>query len=166
MNIGISTCLAGVNCTYKGTHNFIKGLDKFIEDYDGQVIMACPEVLGGLSIPRPPAEIQCQNPLLIKNIQDGDVTNEYQRGACTALNIFLENHVDVALLKFRSPSCGNDGIYDGTFSHILIEGKGIFAKLLEDHGIKVFNENQIDEFLKYIGKEDVYGTYFKDQTSI
>lgn len=162
MNIGISTCLAGVNCTYKGTHNLIEGLDKFIEDYDGQVIMACPEVFGGLSIPRAPAEIQSKNPLLIRNNQGVDVTNEYKIGAYKALNLFLEHHVEVALLKFRSPSCGNDGIYDGHFTHTLIEGKGVFAKLLEDHGIKVFNENQINEFLKYIGKEDVYGTYFKD----
>ena len=51
-------------------------------------------------------------------------------------------------------------------SHTLIDGQGVFAKMCEEHGIKVFHEKQIEEFLKYIGKEDEYGTYFKDSTSI
>ena len=82
------------------------------------------------------------------------------------MSIFIAHDVKVAILKFRSPSCGCDGIYDGTFSHTLIDGQGVFAKMCEEHGIKVFHEKQIEEFLKYIGKEDEYGTYFKDSTSI
>jgi uncharacterized protein YbbK (DUF523 family) len=162
MKIGISSCLAGIKCTYSGSDNLIKGFDRFIDDFDGQIIMACPEVLGGLSTPRAPAEIQNQDPLLIQNNQGRDVTNEYIKGATKALQIFLDHQVEVALLKFRSPSCGNDSIYDGHFTHTLINGQGVFAKMLEDNGIKVFNEKQILEFLKYIGKEDVYGAYFKD----
>lgn len=160
MKIGVSQCLIGDCCTYSGKNNLVKGLKKMYDD--GLVVAACPEVLGGLSTPRSPAEIISQNPLVIQNNQGGDVTNEYVLGAKKSLDIFLRNNVEVAVLKFRSPSCGCDGIYDGTFSHRLIEGEGVFAKLLKEKGVQVFHENQLDEFLKYIGKEEEYGKYFKD----
>lgn len=164
MKIGISTCLAGINCTYSGFNNLVDGLKRLYDE--GKLVVACPEVLGGLSIPRHPAEIQSRDPLLIQTNHGEDVTDAYLNGAKKALDIFINNGVEVAILKYRSPSCGNDGVYDGTFSHTLIDGQGVFAKMLNDHGIKVFNEHQIDEFLKYIGKEEEYGTYFKDSTSI
>lgn len=159
MKIGISTCLAGINCTYKGTNNLVLGLKKLYDE--GRIIAVCPEVLGGLSIPRSPAEIKQHNPLVVENQLGQDVTQEYLLGAQKALDIFLEKDVDVAVLKYRSPSCGNDGIYDGTFSHTLIEGQGVFAKMLKDNGIKVFNESEIEKFLEYVGGEE-YGKYFKD----
>lgn len=158
--IGVSSCLLGIHCTYSGQHNLLKGLKKLHKE--GLILEVCPEVLGGLSIPRDPAEIICNNPLKIETIHNQDVTYEYVSGAQKALDIFLKNHVQVAILKFRSPSCGHDGVYDGTFSHHLIDGKGVFAQLLEDNGVKVFDENQIEEFLNYIGKEEEYGAYFKD----
>lgn len=164
MKIGISQCLVGCQCTYSASHNLVKLFKQMYDD--GLAVVVCPEVLGGLPIPRAPAEIQQREPLRIYNNQGQDVTKEYVIGAKKALDIFLENDVKVAVLKFRSPSCGNDGVYDGTFSHRLIEGQGIFAEMLKKNGIQVFNENQINELLKYIGKEDDYGSYFKDSTSI
>ncbi len=163
MMIGVSACLLGYNCTYKQSNHLINGL-KMLYD-QGKVVCVCPEVLGGLTIPRSPAEIQCMNPLQIINQDEIDVTDAYLLGAKKALDFFIEHNVRVAVLKYRSPSCGNDGIYDGTFSHVLIDGQGVFAKKCEEHGIQVFNELQINEFLKYIGKEDDYGTYFKDSAS-
>lgn len=160
MKIGVSQCLIGTSCTYSGNHHLIKGLKAMYED--GMVVVACPEVLGGLSIPRPPAEIISQSPLVVCNDQGQDVTKEYLLGAQKALEIFLENDVKVAVLKYRSPSCGSDGVYDGTFSHRLVESDGVFVKLLKEKGIQVFHEKQLDEFLKYIGKEEEYGKYFKD----
>lgn len=162
--IGVSRCLLGECCTYKGTHH----LDDILKDLarHGQVVGVCPEVLGGLPIPRNPAEIMSFHPLLIQTNQGKDVTDEYIVGARKALKIFLDNDVHVAVLKWRSPSCGNDGVYDGTFSHNLVDGQGVFASMCEEQGIRIFNENQMKEFLKYIGKEDDYGTYFKDSTSI
>lgn len=154
MKIGMSSCLAGINCTNSGSNNLIKEIEDLIDISDEQIIMVCPEVLGGLNIPRDPAEIQETKPLKIQTNKGKDVTYEYVTGAKRALQIFKDNDVKVALLKFRSPSCGNDGVYDGSFSHTLIDGQGVFAQLLEKNGIKVFNEKQIPEFLKYIGKED------------
>lgn len=164
MRIGVSCCLIGENCTYSGSNNLVSGLKRLYEQ--GCVVKVCPEVLGGLSTPRDPAEIQSHAPLTIATCSGKDVTKEYWEGALKALEIFKENDIRVAILKFRSPSCGNLGVYDGTFTHKLIDGQGIFAKLCQEHGIRIFNENQMPEFLKYIGKEEEYGTYFKDSTSI
>ena len=160
MKIGVSSCLVGLECTYSGKHNLVKGLKALYEK--GKVVCVCPEVLGGLSTPRDPAEIIQNDPLLIQTCQKQDVTKEYTVGAKKALDILKSQNVKVVILKFRSPSCGNLGVYDGTFTHTLIDGQGVFAKLCEENDIKVFNENQINEFLKYIGKEEEYGTYFKD----
>ncbi|MEG0592989.1 MAG: DUF523 domain-containing protein [Coprobacillus sp.] len=164
MKIGVSQCLLGYSCTYSASHH---KNDVLVDLYNnGDVVCVCPEVLGGLSTPRDPAEIVNEDPLTIQTIHGVDVTEEYLKGAKKALDIFIKNDVEVAVLKFRSPSCGSDGIYDGTFSHQLINGQGVFVRLLNNHGIKVFHENQIKEFLEYIGKEDDYGTYFKDSTSV
>lgn len=164
MKIGVSACLAGISCTYKGTHHQIE-LIKTLYD-QGLIVVVCPEVLGGLPIPRAPSEIMTTDPLCVQNDQHQDVTQEYLDGAYRALEIFKDNEVDVAILKFRSPSCGIDGIYDGTFQHRLIEGQGVFAELCQKNGIMLFHENQISEFIKYLRKDENYGTYFKDSTSI
>ena len=164
MKIGISQCLAGVCCTYKGTHNQVDIIKKMYDQ--GDVVSVCPEVLGGLPTPRCPSEIQAIQPLSVIN-QDGDnVTKEYLKGAYDALNIFLQEGVDVALLKARSPSCGKDEIYDGTFSHTIVHESGVFAKLCQEQGIKVFHEEELEELIKYIREDEFYGTYFKNETSV
>ncbi len=70
------------------------------------------------------------------------------------LEILLElcktENIKVALLKAKSPSCGNKEIYDGTFTSTLIEGQGLTAKLLSENGIKVFNESEIMKLLEWI----------------
>lgn len=162
--IGVSKCLLGENCTYSGHHHLIEELMTLYQQ--GKVIAVCPEVLGGLPIPRDPAEIQNTDPLFIQTNHGQNVTQEYISGAKKALKMFLDNDVKVAILKFRSPSCGCDGVYDGTFTHTLAKGQGVFAKMCQEHNIKLFHENQIEELLKYIGKDEEYGTYFKDSTSI
>ena len=91
MKIGVSSCLLGVKCTYNGSHNLVLG---FKQLYDlGFVVEVCPEVLGGLSTPRDPAEIQPGELLRIETCQHVDVTNEYILGAQKALEILKENNV-------------------------------------------------------------------------
>ena len=149
--IGVSSCLLGNHCTYNASHHLVKELSELY--HQGKIVAVCPGVFGGLSIPRSPAEIISVNPLIIKNMENQDVTDAYINGAKKALQLFLKNNVHVAVLKYRSPSCGCEGVYDGTFSHTLIEGQGVFAKMCEENHIKVFHENQLDEFLEYIRKE-------------
>lgn len=136
----ISECLCGVNCKYNGLNN----LDVYALELmnEGAVIPVCPEVLGGLDTPRVPAEIVLDKVIT----RDGvDVTKEYQKGAMIALKTALDNDVELAVLQARSPSCGSSYVYDGTYSGKLVEGEGVTAKLLRQHGIKVIT---IDEYKK------------------
>lgn len=143
--IGVSSCLAGVKCTFRGNDNLIELIKELVEKKEA--IMICPEVLGGLKIPRDPCEIIEGR---VVDINGEDKTAQYQLGARRALAILQKNNVDVVLLKAFSPSCGKNKIYDGTFSHTFINGDGITCQLLKKNGITVFNENELDEFLKYI----------------
>lgn len=143
--IGVSSCLAGCKCTFRGSDNLIEIIKDMVDH--NKAIMICPEVLGGMTIPRAPCEIK--NGRVI-DINGQDRTAEYQLGAMKSLEILKQHNVDVVLLKAKSPSCGKNYIYDGTFSHTVVNGDGITCQLLQEHGIIVFNEDEIDKFLKYI----------------
>ena len=131
--IGISSCLLGVNCKYDG-HNNLKEELLYLKD---EAILLCPEVLGGLSSPRSPSEIV--NGKVI-NKDSEDVTKQFMIGAKKALDICKKNNVDFVILKSNSPSCGCGQIYDGTFSKTLIEGDGIFTKLLKENNINCIDD--------------------------
>lgn len=146
--IGVSSCLAGVNCTYAGKNNLQMDMKRLVDEK--KAMMLCPEVLGGLTIPRTPCEIIDDKVIDQNGI---DRTYEYEKGAQLALNICLKNDIKIVVLKKRSPSCGRDFIYDGTFSHTYVKGDGVFTKLLQQNGIKVYNEDEVDEVLKIIEKE-------------
>lgn len=144
----ISACLYGQKCRYDGGDNLIDELcllkDKCV------FVPVCPEVSGGLETPRNPSEIVGNRVIM----NDGrDVTAEYTKGAEIALRTAIENGCGIALMKAKSPSCGYGRIYDGTFSRTLTDGDGITVKLLKEHGIKVFDETQIPELLKYFSEE-------------
>ena len=139
----ISSCLIGNNTKYNGKNNYIKEIEQLKLKYE--LIPICPEVLGGLSIPRDPSEINNDK---VISINGRDVTKEFNIGANKALNIALLNNIKYALLKDGSPSCGNTYIYDGTFKNNKIDGIGITTKLLKSHNIKIYNENNINELLK------------------
>ncbi len=107
---------------------------KFVSGHE--VIAVCPESLGGLPIPRVPSEIKDGT---VINREGVSVDKEFREGAAKALKIALDNDVDLAILQSRSPSCGTKEVYDGTFSGTKIPGKGIFAQLLADAGIKTID---------------------------
>ena len=136
----VSACLLGDNVKYDGSNNKNDKLIKFLKDYE--VIKVCPEVLGGLNVPRIPAEI-INNEVI--NKEGVLVTKEYMRGAKKTLEIAKKNNIKIAILKKNSPSCSSNKIYDGTFSHTLIDGYGITAKLLKENDIKVFDEDNYFE---------------------
>ena len=105
------------------------------------VISMCPEVEGGLPIPRTPAEIVNG----VATTEDGiSVDKEFREGAKKILDILLKEKVDLAILQSRSPSCGVGKIYDGSFSRTLIDGNGVFAQMLIDNGIKVIDSSEIE----------------------
>ena len=138
----VSACLLGKNVKYNGLNNhnpLIKELEKkYI------IIPICPEVFGGLSIPRDPSEILNDKVISSKGL---DVTANFNKGAKEALDIAIKNDIKIAILKDGSPSCGSSYIYDGTFTHKKINGLGITAKLLKDNEIKIYNEKEIEELI-------------------
>ena len=139
MKIIVSACLLGDNVKYNGKNNKNDKLIDFLKDYE--VIKICPEVMGGLSIPRLPSEIRDNK---VINQKGRDVTLEYTKGAQEVLEIIKKQNMRIAILKQNSPSCGSTHIYDGTFSHNLISGEGITTKLLKENGIIVFDENNYE----------------------
>ncbi len=134
----VSACLLGENCKYNGSNNKNEKVIRFLENHE--VIPVCPEVLGGLPVPRSPAEIVNG---MVMNAEGVSVDCEFRAGAMRAFDVALGNHVDAAILQSRSPSCGVKQIYDGSFSGKKIEGQGIFAKLLSSNGIKVIDAEDV-----------------------
>lgn len=138
MKIIVSACLLGHNCKYNGGNNRNQDIIDFVRNH---VILAlCPELLGGLSTPRQPAEIQ--NGIVI-NVAGESVDTPFRKGAQAALEIAIREKAELAILQPRSPSCGCKQIYDGTFSRRLIKGKGIFAQLLLEHGIPAIEPEEV-----------------------
>ncbi len=137
----ISACLVGDNVKYDGGNNKHPLIDKLLEKYE--LVPFCPEVEGGLPIPRHPSEQRGEQ---VINDLNEDVTIAFERGAELAFNICLFLKIKKAILKERSPSCGTHEIYDGSFSHKKIKGMGVTAAYLKSKGIEVFSEDEI-EFL-------------------
>ena len=134
----VSACLLGINCKYDGGNNRNEQVLKYLEDK--QVIPICPEIMGGLPTPRIGAEQKDGKVFM----EDGtDVTKNFQKGADEVLYLAKLFDVRKALLKARSPSCGVGKVYDGTFSHTLVEGNGETAQKLMDAGIEVLTEQDL-----------------------
>ena len=110
-----------------------------------RLVPVCPEILGGLPTPRTPSERQGER---VMSKTGADVTAAYQKGAEEALRLARLFGCRKALLKERSPSCGRGQIYDGSFSGRLIPGDGVTARLLEQEGIAVFGESQLQQLLE------------------
>lgn len=135
----VSACLVGNNCKYNGKNNKNEKIIEFLKDKE--VILVCPEVMGGLSTPRLKSEILVNNETLkVINEEGNDVTNNFTVGAQIALKRAIANNVKLAILKEKSPSCGVKRIYNGNFDGTLVDGSGVFARLLKESGIEVLTE--------------------------
>ena len=139
----ISACLLGCNCKYNGGNNANEAVVRFTKER--KYIMICPETAGGLTSPRPPAEIQ--NGRVIDK-EGKDVTVAFVRGSEVSLErVSTESQqvgepIEGAVLKANSPSCGCGQIYDGSFSGTLTDGDGIFAAMLRERGIPLMTEEE------------------------
>ena len=138
MKIMVSACLLGQNCKYSGGNNRDERVLAFLEGHE--VIPVCPEVMGGLPTPRPPAEIVHGE---VINQLGVSVDKEYRLGAQKALEIARREKIDLAILQSRSPSCGVRQIYDGTFTGTKISGQGVCAALLMENGFAVLDREDV-----------------------
>ncbi len=148
----ISSCLLGEPVRYDGGHRFLDHplVQKWLQE--GRLVPVCPEVVGGLPVPRPPAEIVegegrdvIRGEGRVLNAHSKDVTANFIQGAWRTLHLAQLLGIRVAILKESSPACGTHSIYDGTFSGRKKAGEGVTAALLREHGIFVFNEQEIDK---------------------
>jgi len=156
----ISACLLGEKVRYHGGHAYCANsiLDKWKEE--GRLVLICPEISAGLSVPRPPSEIVgrgggdavlCGDARVEKE-GGKDYSKVFLSGAKNALAVAQMHKIKVAILKDGSPSCGSIEIYSGDFSGKRIEGLGVTAAILKRNGVVVFSEKQIDLALKEIKK--------------
>jgi uncharacterized protein YbbK (DUF523 family) len=141
----VSACLLGVACNHEGRGSWRAMVAELAERY--RLVPVCPEVLGGLSTPRPAAEIRggegcdvLDGEARVVNVEGEDVTGAYLRGARAALEVARAAGATRAVLKARSPSCGSVEVYDGTFSRRLQAGAGVTAAALRAAGIAVTSE--------------------------
>lgn len=151
----VSGCLYGWHCRYDAVDCPCESpvFKKWKEE--GRLVVACPEVDGGLKTPRP--DSQRQGTTLDSKVMACtgiDCTKEYYAGACVALKLAKEFDVICCIMKEDSPSCGSHTIYDGTFTDTKIEGVGMAVQMLQENGFKIFSENELDEAEKYISENE------------
>ncbi|MDQ6996916.1 MAG: DUF523 domain-containing protein [Mariprofundus sp.] len=148
----ISACLLGENVRYDGSNSRV--ISELLEQWrqQGRIMSTCPEMAGGLPVPRQPSEIDAGNAeavlrgkSAIRRIDGLDVTDAYLNGAEKTLALCMQHNIRIAILKEGSPSCGVLCVNDGSFSSHKIDGQGVTARLLTRHGISVFNEIQISD---------------------
>lgn len=159
----VSRCLLGQAVRYDGgCHGPFDILQRW--QAEGRVVPLCPEVAGGLSIPRPAAEIpggqgdRVLDGLASVFTEHGeDVSEAFLAGAAEALRLLREHGIRLAVLKARSPSCGNLHNYDGSFSGRKVPGAGVTAAALQRAGVRVFNEEELvaaEAFLRQLDAQD------------
>jgi uncharacterized protein YbbK (DUF523 family) len=130
----VSACLAGIHCRYDCASQERESIREMVAR--GEAIPVCPEQLGGLATPRPPAEIIGDK--VVNNLGQ-DVTQQYIKGAQEALLIAQLTNATEAYLKSKSPMCGAGQVYDGSFTGTLKAGDGVFTRKLRELGIKIFS---------------------------
>ena len=133
----VSGCLLGNKCRYKGDGCRCDAVLKLAESHT--LIAVCPEQMGGLPTPRIPSERVGER---VISAAGDDMTAQFKKGAETALFLAQLNHVDFAVFKANSPSCGKGTIYDGTFTGGKKEGCGMTTDLLLKNGIPVYTEDE------------------------
>jgi uncharacterized protein YbbK (DUF523 family) len=153
----VSACLLGNKVRYDA--NDVPTESDLLDVWraEGRLVSFCPEVAGGLSVPRLPAEIigTDGNAVLdgtakVLDNQGNDVSEFFINGAKKALEAAQSNNIKVAILKSKSPSCGSSFIYDGTFSSVQKVGQGVTTALFERNGIKVFSDLEIEKAAEYL----------------
>ncbi|AXQ77652.1 DUF523 domain-containing protein [Streptococcus chenjunshii] len=136
----VSACLLGENCKYNGGNNYNQQVVDFVSDKE--VIAVCPEVAGGLPVPRKPVELSGGHVL----DAEGKVYDKpFQDGIARTLACLEGKRVDLAVLQSRSPSCGVHQIYDGSFSGKKKAGSGLFAQKLKDLGYQVLDAEDMNQ---------------------
>ncbi|MGH3382318.1 MAG: DUF523 domain-containing protein [Actinoallomurus sp.] len=147
----VSACLLGQPVRYDGTGRRSDHVLLALWRDQGRLVPICPEVRGGLPVPRPAAEISggfgedvLDDRARVLTRDGTDVTRHFLLGARHALDQARSHAARIAILKESSPSCGSLRVFDGTFEGRKVPGEGVTTALLARHGIAVFAEDALD----------------------
>ncbi len=148
----VSACLLGTPCRYDGKSNEASYMEELNRYFD--LVPFCPEVEGGLHVPRDPAEIRGQG---VYTQNGKEVTKAYNHGAEKALRLCKLLGISIAILKEKSPACGVHQIHNGLFNGNLVQGEGFTARTLRLNGIETMNEDEGKAFLdRYLQNEAIH----------
>ncbi|PWJ52029.1 DUF523 domain-containing protein [Faecalicatena contorta] len=132
MKVLVSACVLGCNCKYNGRNNRNEAVMEYLKGKE--VLSICPEMLANMPIPRTCAEIVDG---VVMDDKGNNVDSDYRKAVALALEKIEGERIDLAILQSRSPTCGVNNIYDGTFTGKLVSGQGLFAKALIAKGYPV-----------------------------
>lgn len=160
----ISGCLIGQKVRFDGNHKLQDHAILQTWHQQGRFVPVCPELLGGLGVPRPAAEIQqahgaavLAGEARVASKPGDDITEAFIQGARATLAQAQQAGVRMAIMKENSPSCGVRNVYDGTFAGVKLEGQGVAAALLQQAGIEVFSEHEIDKAHAWLTEMEAAG---------
>ena len=134
MKVLVSACLLGENCKYNGGNNYNAAVAEFVKGKE--VLAVCPEMMAGMGCPRTPIEI-VNGALMDRNGNNVDAS--LRKAVAQAMELVRKEDIQCAVLQSRSPTCGVNQVYDGTFSGKLISGSGIFVQALKNEGYCVID---------------------------
>ena len=138
MKILVSACLLSENCKYNGGNNYSAAVAEFVKDKE--VLAICPEMTAGMGCPRTPIEIV--DGVLMD--RDGNNVDAAMRKAVEeAMELIRKEDIQCAVLQSRSPTCGVNQVYDGSFSGKLVSGSGILAQALKDAGYQTIDAEDL-----------------------
>ena len=140
MKILVSACLMGENCKYNGGNNYNAAVVEYVKGK--QVLPICPELMAGMGCPRTPIEIVDG---VLMNRNGNNVDAAMREAVAQAMEMIRKDNIQYAILQSRSPTCGVNQIYDGSFSGKLIPGSGVLAQALKAVGYQVIDAEDIKE---------------------
>ena len=138
MKILVSACLMGENCKYNGGNNYSAAVVEYVKDKE--VLTICPEMMAGMGCPRTPIEI-VDGVLMDRNGNNVDAV--MREAVVQAMEMIRKENIQCAILQSRSPTCGVNEIYDGSFSGKLVPGSGVLARALKDAGYQVIDAEDV-----------------------
>ncbi|MGI9666213.1 MAG: DUF523 domain-containing protein [Acidimicrobiia bacterium] len=156
----VSGCLNGRPIRFNQTNVEVESAiwDRWAAE--GRLVAFCPELAAGFPVPRPPAEIVGSTATQVvlgagQVLEDNgnDVTSQFIEGARLAVERAVGQGCVAAVLTDGSPSCGTTYVYDGSFTGGTVPGMGVTAQLLQEAGIAVFAEDQIEEADQFLRSE-------------
>ena len=161
-HILVSACLLGSPVRYHGRGAACGHALLAQWQAEGRLVPICPELAGGLPVPRPPAEIEpgqggaavLRRAARVIDASGADVSAAFVDGAQQALALARERQIRIAVLKEDSPSCGSTRIHDGRFAGARVAGEGVSAALLRAAGLLVFSEQQLEQAAAALARLD------------